>query len=120
MNDLIDKVESAIRLLYGKCTAHQSVSKNNEDPIRDKGNCLTCIAETAVKTIKALDGEMTTRERLNRLTYDAARDGFYDEVVSVEDILKTLDNKRNCEHEWITYGTRGQECKKCGFMHDYS
>jgi hypothetical protein len=71
-------------------------------------------------TIKALDGEMTTRERLNRLTYDAARDGFYDEVVSVEDILKTLDNKRNCEHEWITYGTRGQECKKCGFMHDYS
>lgn len=57
MNDLIDRVESAIRLLYGKCTAHQSVSKNNEDPIRDKGNCLTCIAETAVKTIKALDGE---------------------------------------------------------------
>jgi len=28
--------------------------------------------------------------------------------------------KDNCEHEWITYGTRGQECKKCGFMHDYS
>jgi hypothetical protein len=70
--------------------------------------------------LEALDGEMTTGERLSRLVYDAARDGFYDVDVSVEDVLKAVDDVRNCEHDWITYGTRGQECNKCGFTHDYS
>jgi hypothetical protein len=47
------------------------------------------------------------------------------ELIKLKELIEqALDGEQathdNCEHEWITYGTYGQECNKCGFTHDYS
>lgn len=49
MNELqIQKVEQAIRMLSGSCPHNRP---DSEAP-RTKGNCITCIAEAAIKAIE--------------------------------------------------------------------
>ena len=47
-DELVEKVEQAIRMLHGLCPHNRP---DSEAP-RTRGNCLTCIAETAINIVE--------------------------------------------------------------------